>query len=120
MKKLLYTEKLSVGYGEKTVVRDIALAARPGQVLCLIGPNGAGKSTLLKTLMGALPPTGGAVYLDGRQLRTYHERHLARLTAAVLTARPEPELMSAAEVVACGHRLRPSAGREQEGPVPGH
>ena len=102
MRELLYTEKLSIGYGDKTVVRDITLAAKPGQVLCLIGPNGAGKSTLLKTLMGALPPTGGAVYLDGRALRGYHERELARLTAAVLTARPEPELMTAAEVVSVG------------------
>ena len=102
MSELLYTDKLSVGYGEKSVVRDIALAAKPGQVLCLIGPNGAGKSTLLKTLMGALPPTGGAVYLDGRQLRAYQERELARISSAVLTARPEPELMSAEEVVAVG------------------
>ena len=102
MSELLYTDKLSVGYGEKSVVRDIALAAKPGQVLCLIGPNGAGKSTLLKTLMGALPPTGGAVYLDGRQLRAYQERELARISSAVLTARPEPELMSTEEVVAVG------------------
>ena len=102
MSELLYTDKLSVGYGEKTVVRDIALAAKPGQVLCLIGPNGAGKSTLLKTLMGALSPTGGAVYLDGRELRAYHERELARVSSALLTTRPEPELMTAAEVVAVG------------------
>ena len=102
MKQLLFTDNLSVGYGEKTVVRDIALAAKPGQILCLIGPNGAGKSTLLKTLIGALAPTGGAVYLDGRELREYRERELARLSAAVLTARPEPELMTAAEVTAVG------------------
>ena len=102
MSELLYTDKLSVGYGEKTVVRDIALAAKPGQVLCLIGPNGAGKSTLLKTLMGTLPPTGGALYLDGRQLQAYHEWELARISSAVLTARPEPELMTAAEVVSVG------------------
>ena len=102
MRELLYTEKLSVGYGEKTVVRDIALAAKPGQVLCLIGPNGAGKSTLLKTLIRALPPTSGSVYLEGKDLRGYHERELARLSAAVLTARPEPELMRCFEVVAVG------------------
>ena len=102
MNELLYTKQLSVGYGDKTVVRDIALTAEPGQVLCLIGPNGAGKSTLLKTLMGALPPTGGAVYLLGKELRDYHERQLARLAAAVLTARPEPELMRVSEIVAMG------------------
>ena len=99
---ILHTEKLSVGYGATSVVSDITLAARPGQVLCLIGPNGAGKSTLLKTLMRALPPTGGAVYLEGKDLRDYRERELARLSAAVLTARPEPELMRCFELVAMG------------------
>ena len=102
MSGVLHTEKLSVGYGTKIVVGDIALEARTGEVLCLIGPNGAGKSTLLKTLIRALPPTAGTVYLDGRALDAYRERELARLSAAVLTARPEPELLRCREVVAMG------------------
>ena len=102
MSEILYTDKLSVGYGGRTVVSDIALAAEPGQILCLIGPNGAGKSTLLKTLLRLLPPTAGAVYLEGQELRAYSERELARRSAAMLTGRPEPELMKSAEVVAAG------------------
>ena len=102
MSELLYTDKLSVGYGDRTVVFDIALSAEPGQILCLIGPNGAGKSTLLKTLLRLLPPTAGAVYLEGKELRAYSERELARRSAAMLTGRPEPELMKSAEVVAAG------------------
>ncbi len=102
MSELLYTDKLSVGYGDRTVVSDIALSAEPGQILCLIGPNGAGKSTLLKTLLRLLPPAAGAVYLEGKELRTYSERELARRSAAMLTGRPEPELMKSAEVVAAG------------------
>lgn len=102
MSEILYTDKLSVGYGDRTVVSDIALAAEPGQILCLIGPNGAGKSTLLKTLLRLLPPTAGAVYLEGQELRAYSERELARRSAAMLTGRPEPELMKSAEVVAAG------------------
>ena len=102
MSELLYTDKLSVGYGDRTVVSDIALSAEPGQILCLIGPNGAGKSTLLKTLLRLLPPTAGAVYLEGKELRAYSERELARRSAAMLTGRPEPELMKSAEVVAAG------------------
>ncbi len=100
--RLLHTENLSVGYGKNTVVADILLQAVPGQILCLIGPNGAGKSTLLKTLIRELEPTGGAVILSGRDLRDYPERELARLSAAVLTGRPEPELMRCGEVVALG------------------
>ena len=102
MSELLYTDKLSVGYGDRTVVFDIALSAEPGQILCLIGPNGAGKSTLLKTLLRLLPQAAGAVYLEGKELRTYSERELARRSAAMLTGRPEPELMKSAEVVAAG------------------
>ena len=99
---ILYTQKLSVGYGEKTVVSDIDLSAAAGQLLCLIGPNGAGKSTLLKTLIRALPPVRGEIMLAGRALRDYRERELARLCAAVLTGKPEPELMRCGEVVAAG------------------
>ena len=102
MSEILYTDKLSVGYGDRTVVSDIALGAEAGQILCLIGPNGAGKSTLLKTLLRLLPPTTGAVYLEGQELRAYSERELARRSAAMLTGRPEPELMKSAEVVAAG------------------
>ncbi len=98
----LHTEALSVGYGQKTVVGDILLQAVPGEILCLIGPNGAGKSTLLKTLIRELEPTGGTVFLEGRDLRGYRERELAQRSAAVLTGRPEPELMRCEEVVAMG------------------
>ena len=99
---LLRTEALSVGYGKKTVVADIALRAEAGKILCLIGPNGAGKSTLLRTLLRELPPTAGAVFLDGKDLAAYSERDLATRRAAVLTGRPEPELMRCREVVEAG------------------
>ena len=98
----LRTEALSIGYGKKSVAEEITLLAEPGQILCLIGPNGAGKSTLLKTLIRQLPPLGGAVYLEGRELSGLTERELARESAAVLTGRPAPELMRCGEVVALG------------------
>jgi len=99
---ILRTEKLCAGYGQIAVVRDILLEAIPGKILCLIGPNGAGKSTLLKTLIRELEPVGGAVFLAGRDLREYRERELARLSAAVLTGKPEPELMLCEDVVSMG------------------
>ena len=99
---ILYTRDLSVGYGEKTVASGVNLRAEAGRILCLIGPNGAGKSTLLKTLIRALPPVSGSISLNGKQLNDYRERELAQLCAAVLTGRPEPELMRCGEVVAAG------------------
>ncbi|GAA1948518.1 ABC transporter ATP-binding protein [Kitasatospora viridis] len=47
---------------------DLALAARPGEVVALLGPNGAGKSTALRALAGLLPLDGGRLTLDGTVL----------------------------------------------------
>ena len=99
---ILCTEALSVGYGGSAVVEDIRLLAEPGRILTLIGPNGAGKSTILKTLIRQLPGVAGTVWLDGRELDSLSEREIARRSAAVLTERPEPELMSCEDVVSAG------------------
>jgi len=99
---VLRTEDLAVGYGSRCVAEGISFRLEEGKILCLIGPNGAGKSTLLKTLMRQIPPLKGSVYLGERRLERIPERELARTSAAVLTGRPAPELMSCEELVAMG------------------
>lgn len=99
---LLYTKDLAVGYGGVTVVNGIEISVQPGHIVTLIGPNGAGKSTVLKTLTRQLAPTGGAAYLNGRDLRTVPDRDLARTEAILMTARPAPELMTCFDVVSAG------------------
>ena len=47
---------------------DVALTARPGEVLALLGPNGAGKTTALRALAGLTPLTDGRFSLDGEVL----------------------------------------------------
>jgi NitT/TauT family transport system ATP-binding protein len=57
----LHVEGLSHAYGPLTVLDDINLAIRPGQILCLVGPSGCGKSTLLRMIGGLEQPDGGQV-----------------------------------------------------------
>jgi simple sugar transport system ATP-binding protein len=54
-------------YGALTALQDVNLAVYPGEVVGLVGDNGAGKSTLVKILSGALKPTAGELYVDGRR-----------------------------------------------------
>jgi ABC-type Mn2+/Zn2+ transport system ATPase subunit len=56
---LLTLERVSLGYGRRTVLADVDLSIEAGGYVGVVGPNGAGKSTLLLGLLGALPPKSG-------------------------------------------------------------
>lgn len=56
---------LTAGYGQATVLHDVELALRSGEILAVLGANGAGKSTLAKSLAGLIPVRAGTVRLAG-------------------------------------------------------
>lgn len=47
---VLQVENLTIGYGDRTLVRDISFELAPGECVLLAGPNGTGKTTLLRAL----------------------------------------------------------------------
>jgi simple sugar transport system ATP-binding protein len=66
---VLRIEEISMSFGAVTVLRNINLHLRRGEVLGLVGDNGAGKSTLVKIITGYHKPDGGRVYIDGEEVR---------------------------------------------------
>ncbi|HEY8380972.1 MAG TPA: sugar ABC transporter ATP-binding protein [Microvirga sp.] len=62
---VLRAERISKSFGPIEVLSDIALTLEAGEVHAVIGENGAGKSTLMRVLSGHLPPSRGALFLDG-------------------------------------------------------
>jgi lipopolysaccharide export system ATP-binding protein len=64
----LSTEKLTKSYGGRTVVRDVTIDVRSGEVVGLLGPNGAGKTTTFGMVVGLVGPDSGRVLLDGEDL----------------------------------------------------
>ncbi len=58
---VLEARGVSKRYGARHAVRQVSLAARPGELLAIIGPNGAGKTTLLSILAGETRADGGTV-----------------------------------------------------------
>ena len=65
---LLDVRELRAGYGRVEVLRGVSLEVRAGEIVALLGSNGAGKSTLNNAVCGVVPPTGGRVSFDGRDL----------------------------------------------------
>jgi ABC-2 type transport system ATP-binding protein len=56
-------------FGARTVVNDIAMQVRPGEIYGFLGPNGSGKTTFLRMLCGLLKPDGGSGQCLGLDFR---------------------------------------------------
>ena len=60
---------VSFGYGEEPVLSDISFRVKTGQVMALVGMSGAGKTTLVNLLPRFYKITGGAILIDGTDIR---------------------------------------------------
>jgi branched-chain amino acid transport system ATP-binding protein len=65
---LLRTENLDMHFGGLSALEDFCLEIPDGALHGLIGPNGAGKTTVFNLISGFLKPTGGRIFLDGRDI----------------------------------------------------
>ena len=102
MSGFLETEKLSVGYDGKPLIRDVCLQVQRGKIVTLIGPNGSGKSTILKTIVGQLSKVSGTVLLESIPMERCGQRDIAKRMAILMTERVHPELMTCYDVVSTG------------------
>lgn len=85
-------EARSVGrtFGRLEVLSGFDLSVEAGEVLGIIGPNGAGKSTLLAVLGGSVPPSAGAILLDGVDVTRRSAQWRARHGVATSYQIPRP------------------------------
>ena len=62
----LTCENVSLGYDNKTILRNLSFSVNSGDYLCIVGENGSGKSTLMRTMLGLQKPMSGEISLgDG-------------------------------------------------------
>lgn len=98
----LKVENIKCGYGKKTVVEDISLNVKSGEILCLLGPNGVGKTTLFKSILGLLNIKGGKIFIDDENIDKLSSKELAKVIAYVPQAHTPPFPYSVLDVVVMG------------------
>jgi iron complex transport system ATP-binding protein len=98
----LRLDSISLGYGKQTVLHNVNIEAKPGEMLGIIGPNGSGKSTLLRGITRLIQPSSGRIFLDGTDIADINRQNLAQLVAVVPQNPVLPELFTALEVVLMG------------------
>ena len=79
LRRVLRSEHLVKRYKKRTVVRDVGVDVKQGEVVGLLGPNGAGKTTTFYMIVGMITPNEGQVYLDDTEITTIAMYKRARM-----------------------------------------
>jgi branched-chain amino acid transport system ATP-binding protein len=79
---VLALERLTAGYDEAAVIRDVRLTVGAGEVVALLGANGAGKTTTLRAVSGLVKPMEGSIVFAGDDLARTSPSARARLGIA--------------------------------------
>ncbi len=102
MEDVLSGRGLSIGYDGRTVSEHLDVRIPPGSFTAIIGPNACGKSTLLRALSRLLKPAAGEVFLQGKDIRSYPTREVARQLALLPQTSTAPDGITVADLVARG------------------
>lgn len=73
---ILSIDHLSLTIGRHSILEDINLHLREGEIVTLVGPNGSGKSSLVRIILGLIPATSGSVHLQNSLRIGYMPQHL--------------------------------------------
>jgi lipopolysaccharide export system ATP-binding protein len=85
---LIRTEKLVKRYRGKTVVNEVDIYVRPGEIVGLLGPNGAGKTTTFYMVTGLIRPSSGKVCFKERDITSVPMYKRARMGLGYLSQEP--------------------------------
>ena len=98
----LQAEELTVGYRERTVIRDLDLTVPAGRLTAIVGANACGKSTLLRSMSRLLTPSAGRVLLDGKRVHRMPAKELARTLGLLPQSPLAPEGITVSDLVGRG------------------
>lgn len=93
---------VTVGYGQRTIIRDLSATFPAGKITTIVGPNGCGKSTLLRAMSGLLDLGTGDVSVDGQNISEMKRKDVARILGVLPQSPVAPEGLLVSDLVARG------------------
>ena len=88
MSKVLKTENLKKSYSGKTVVDEVNVNLKKGEIVGLLGPNGAGKTTTFYMITGMIRPSSGKIFFDDNNITSTPMYQRARMGIGYLAQEP--------------------------------
>ncbi|MDR0971800.1 MAG: ABC transporter ATP-binding protein [Bacteroidales bacterium] len=82
-KTIIQVKNLSYKIRENIILNDVSFSLLEGGFYSLIGTNGSGKTTLLRLIANNISPTNGNIIIDGKDIREYSPKSLARKISVV-------------------------------------
>jgi branched-chain amino acid transport system ATP-binding protein len=87
---VLELASVSRAFDGLSVIDRLDLRVDAGEILGILGPNGAGKTTLFNLIAGVLPPSGGRILFEGRDITAFRPWHRCRLGIGRTYQTPKP------------------------------
>ena len=88
MSKILKTENLKKSFSGKTVVDEVNINLKQGEIVGLLGPNGAGKTTTFYMITGMIRPSSGKIFFDDDNITNAPMYQRARMGIGYLAQEP--------------------------------
>ena len=89
---MLELNRISAGYGRRTVLDNVSASFAKGKLISVIGVNGCGKSTLLKAALGMLPISKGEIKIDGAELHAMTRKEIAKKISYLPQGKNAPDM----------------------------
>ena len=101
-------EDMAFGYASTPVLDGICLDIKEPQFVSILGPNGVGKSTLIHCINKILDPTSGKVFIDGKSVKDYSLKEMAKEVGYVPYSSSDTFPLSVVDTILLGRH--PHAG----------
>jgi len=95
-------DNVAFSYGEENIFEHVNLTLDKPELICILGPNGAGKSTLMHCMNKLKTPTEGNIFIDGRNLKEFSLKELAKFVSFVPHSEDTTFSMSVLDTVLMG------------------